>query len=125
MKKLALIVAIFLAGCASTWQSGRNRETQAELTEKIAQLERQCEEKTIRDTNSEIARITAGGDTLAELEIAHAKTEGDRQIAACRAEADRADEKITRSEISEYENQAQEQQQRNSMMATLTATRIH
>jgi hypothetical protein len=125
MKKLGLIAAIFLAGCASLWQSGRNREIQDEMIEKIAQHERQCEEKTIRETNSEIARITAGGDTLAQLEIAHAKTEADRQIAACRAEADRADARITRSEISEYENQAQQQQQRNSMMATLTATRIH
>ncbi len=125
MKKLALIAAVLLAGCASMSQPARNQQAEDELTQKIAQLERQCEEKTVHDTNSEIARIAASGDTLAQLEITHAKTEGDRNISACRAEAEREDAKITQQEVSAYQNQAQEQRGRAALMATLTTTRIH
>ncbi len=125
MNKLALIATVFLAGCASMSQSARNQPAEDELTQKIAQLEHQCEESAIRGTNSEIARIAASGDTLAQLEITHAKTEGDRNISACRAEAEREDAKITQQEISEYQHEEQEQRGRAALMATLTTTRIH
>ncbi len=125
MTKLALIAMVLLAGCASMSQSARNQQAEDELTQKIARLEHQCEEKVVRETNSEISRIATEKDALAQLEITHTKTEGDREISACRAEAEREDAKITQQEISAYQNQAQAQRGRAALIATLTTTRIH
>jgi hypothetical protein len=125
MKKVVLIAIVVLTGCASISQSARNQQAEDELTQKIAQLERQCEKKAVQDANSKIARIAAGGDTLAQLETTRAKTEGDRKIFACKAEAEREDAKIAQQEVSEYQRQAQEQRSRGALMATLTSSRIH
>jgi len=125
MKKLAFLAAMLVAGCASLSQSSSDRRTLDEQAALVSKLERQCEEKTVREINLEIAQVAASGDTLTDLRIKTIRAEGDRQIAECSAEADRENEKITRSEISEYERQGQEQRQRNSLMATLTSSRIH
>jgi|HubBroStandDraft_5_1064220.scaffolds.fasta_scaffold55024_2 hypothetical protein len=125
MNKFAFIAAILLTGCASTSQSARDRKTEDLLTEKIARLERQCEDQAIQKDNAVIAQITASHDTFADLEIKKLIANREQEISACQAEADREDAKISRDEVSEYQRQGEEERGRSAFMATLTASRIH
>lgn len=106
-------------------QPATPRPSAAEQFAKIAQGETLCEQKAADDTNAEVAQIAASGDTLPEVEIRQAEANSVREIAACRADADRLNAKIARREIAEYQNQAQEDRQRGALIATLTGSRIH
>ena len=125
MKNLAFIAALLIAGCTSISQSVRSRQNGKYADEKIARLERQCEETSVLQANASIARIVASGDNLSELEIKNARAEGDRAISKCRADADREGEKIARRNIAAYRAQAQEERERSALMATLTSSRAH
>jgi len=126
MKKFAFVAAMLVVGCASTFSSApdTNKDVVAQ-SQKVAQRERQCEGEAARQTKAEVARIAVRVDNLAELEIKSAIANGRRAISACRAEASRENEAVVRRQIAEYNAQAQEQKDRNALMATLTGSRIH
>jgi hypothetical protein len=126
MKNLVLI-AILVAGCSSTTSSAPDAATEKRIqkSQEITQSERQCIARAARNASEEMAQINAAGDSLTELRTRTATTQAKREVAACKAEADRLNEKVSSQERAEYQRQEDEERERSSLMMTITTSRLY
>jgi hypothetical protein len=126
MKALALAIAFVVSGCSMTQTP--TAETDSRLiklqdqSEKIAMREQQCIKEAVSRSNDQIARI-AGSDSLGGQEALQAYADEDREISECKEFAKRDQAELAASEREEYVNEAQQQRDRTSLMAILTASR--
>ncbi len=127
--KLALVAIILLAGCASTNpRTGDPNPRLAQLEKKrqaLNESEKQCVDETLNRCRDETERILATPDASVESRIQQEANERDRELSECRATADEENAEIAERERNEYELEAQQERDRASLMAILTASRMH
>jgi hypothetical protein len=129
VNKVALVAIVLFAGCAAT--NGRTRESDpvlARLEKKRAVLdesEKRCINETLIRSRDKIAGIAATPDASVEAQTRQAADERDREISECHAWADEENAQIAEQERNEYALQAQQERDRASLMAILTASRMH
>lgn len=125
MWQFAIVITILFAGCSSASKPSSIQTSAEDQSAEIAKLERQCEQDAATRKNAEVARIVASGDLPADLEIQSASQKAQREISACRTEADRRNQKIGQREIDVYQRQAEEERERSALISILNASRIH
>jgi hypothetical protein len=119
MKSLAFAFAVLLTGCATS-----NHSTQAKArfvkfqqqSEEISEREQQCIEQAVSRTNEQNAQV-GRPDALAGQVERQAATH--HEISQCKDAAHRDQAELGARERSEYENEAQQQRDRASLMAIL------
>jgi hypothetical protein len=123
MKSLALALAVLLTGCAT---SNHSTKANARLVnfqqqgEEISEREQQCIKGAVSRINEQAAQV-GKSDALAERVAWQA--DDDQEISRCKDAAQRDQAKLAARERTEYEDEAQQQRDRASLMATLITSR--
>jgi len=124
MKTLALVVVALLAGCATSNRSEANTtfiKFQAQ-SEEISNREQQCIKEAVSHSNEHAARV-AKPDALAGQLARQADTDEDHEIAQCKDAARRDQDELAARLRAEYQDEAQQQRDRASLMMILTTSR--
>jgi len=125
MKILTLGVTILLAGCAtsnrSTEAHQRSIKFQAQ-SEDISDREQQCIKDAVSRSNDP-ATQRAQPAPPAGLVVQQAGADQDHEISQCKDAAQRDQAELSARERSEYQDEAQQQRDRASLMAILTTSR--
>ncbi len=126
MKKLALIAIIVMAGCATTSDSDPRLAQLEKKRVAVAESEKRCIDETLsRSRDKKIAGTAATPDASVESQEQSENDERDREVSQCHASADQENAEIAEQERNEYESQAQQERNRASFFAILTASRLH
>ena len=124
MKTLALVVVALLAGCATSNRS----ETTARIlsfqdqSEEISKREQQCIKAAVSRSNEQAAWV-ARPDALAGQVARQADTDEDHEIAQCKDAARSDQDELAARLRSEYQDEAQQQRDRASLIMILTTSR--
>lgn len=128
MRMLAL-VAVLVAGCATTRAPTSGPELRISRFEqqgqKIDERENRCINEALRSSDGQVAGIAAIPGTFVNQPIQNLAAERDRTVLECRKNAEREREKLTMSERADYQNGAQEERDDGSLMMILTTSRPH
>jgi hypothetical protein len=129
MKTMLPALAFALAGCAaatmppSAAHPGDPRLAEMlQQSREIAAHEQRCIDQGSARAADRIAMAAANHDAFTALQIQAAAHEQSREIARCRAKAERANGALSSSERSEYERQARQEHDRAAQMMILTAS---
>ncbi len=125
MKKLALIAIIVMAGCATTSDSDPRLAQLEKKRVAVAESEKRCIDETLGRSRDKMAGTAATPGASVELQAQRENDERDREVSQCHASADQENAEIAEQERNEYESQAQQERNRASFFAILTASRLH
>ncbi|MGO9062522.1 MAG: hypothetical protein ACLQU2_34935 [Candidatus Binataceae bacterium] len=124
-----VIAAALLAGCASISAPGSDRGAKlariAEESQAIAARERECKDGVEKRTNDELAPMRVIADASTDSRIKAANERKQRQLAMCKADAERANDELSAQERAQYEGEEQEQRDRAALVRTLLTSRPH
>ncbi len=127
MKELAIAAAL-LAGCTSITpgpDGSANLKQIQERSQAIATQQHECKDNVEKRTNYELAQIEATRDDFTESRITSENEWKHRQLAKCRADAQRAADALSSKDRAEYESQAQDDRDRSTLMMMLITSRPH
>jgi hypothetical protein len=123
--RMLVFAAVLVLGCSSINQpTGRRLTTLGQASQEISEHERQCIDATLNRTNDQIAAVSdLDADTgLLTQMMANDK---DRELAECKANADREEEQLSARQRVEYGRQAKDERERNALMMILTTSLTH
>jgi hypothetical protein len=126
MKEFALAAAL-LAGCASIAAPGSDPRAKVadQDSQAIAARERVCKDGVEKRTNDDLARMGATADASTDSRMKAANERKQRQLAMCKAEAERASDELSAQDRAEYEREEQEERDRAALVRTLLTSRPH
>jgi hypothetical protein len=128
MRMLAL-AAVLVAGCATTKAPAPGPDARISQFEhqsqKIDESENRCITETVSSSKHQIASMAASSGAFADQQTQKLGAERDRRLLECRANADREREELSERERAVYQDRAQEEHDRNSLMMILTTSRPH
>jgi hypothetical protein len=122
MKALAL-VAVMLAGCASASGADQALARIEQRTRKLEHSEQVCIDDAAMRGDRQIAMATGAPAASSGEQIRKIEDQRDRRISECRAIFDRERDDLSAGERAAYEAQGHEEQNRESLIAILTAAR--
>lgn len=132
MKAPLLALAVALAACATskpppleTGARDQRLDQMRQQGREIAGREQRCIDETTQRAADRIATAAAAPDAFAELEIQADGNQRDREVARCRAQAERENDALASSERNDYEVQARQEQDRAALMMILTTSHPH
>lgn len=126
--RILLLVTLLIMGCSAANNSASGNYTRraevAKEGQEISERERQCISATVTRSNNQVARIASSSDPPgnAGIRIQMVANDRDREVAKCKATAEREDNDLSARERAEYQRQAKEQRERNSLMSILTTS---
>jgi hypothetical protein len=117
LRRLAAGSLLILAGCASSAGSGDSRLQELQnASRQVATQEQQCMDAAVSRANDAYAQILRTPDASNAQRVQAVKAQRYQDLTKCKAEADNANEKISAGERAEYERQAQEENDRATML---------
>jgi hypothetical protein len=126
MKTLALGVTILLAGCAAsnppTDAHARSIKFQVQ-SEDISDREQQCIKGAVSRSNDPATQRAQPDASAGQLAQQSGADDEDREISRCKDAAQRDQAELAARERSAYQDEAQQQRDRASLMAILTTSR--
>ena len=121
----SLVAIVLVAGCAETnTQTGGSEPGIVNVDQKwrmVAAREKQCIDEALARGRDETERIVGIPDPSIALQVEQEADERDREISLCRAAADNEAAEISERERNEYQVEAQQESNRASFMAIVTA----
>ncbi|MBV8454652.1 MAG: hypothetical protein JOZ29_20620 [Deltaproteobacteria bacterium] len=126
--KILVLAAFLAAGCstANNPTDGTYRKCAKLRSEsrEILERERQCIRATTIRNNDQIAQIAAAHDPNAPtgLRTQIVANDRDRELAKCKANADREENELSACQRAEYKSQANDERERNALMMILTTS---
>lgn len=128
MKQVAFAL-LLLAACASTRVPVPGPDPRIAYFEranqKINESENRCISESMMSNEDQIASISAGPGASLDLQTQQRVSERDQGLNECRANAERERERLSARERSDYQDAAQDERDRNSLMMILTTSRLH
>jgi hypothetical protein len=124
-----MIAALLVVGCTSATAGTPIPDPSAARFEqescKIDEREKHCLSATVTSNDRAVPRAATpqGASTVPKTQELLA--ERDRRVLACGANADRERKELSASETAAYQDRAQEERDRNSLILMLTTTRPH
>jgi hypothetical protein len=129
IKELALVAIFLLAGCASSNARTVDSDPKLAQLEKkrlaLAESEQRCIDETLKRSRDKMDGIALAQDPAAKSQMRQEAGERDREISQCRAWMDQENAEIAEQERNEYELEAEQERNRASFMAIVTASRLH
>jgi hypothetical protein len=128
MRILFVVTLLLIIGCSvannSTSRSYTRSADLAKESQQISDRERQCIRATVSRSDNQIAQIASSSDPPAgaRIRIRMAANDRDSELAKCEATAQREKAELAARERAEYQRQATEQRERNSLMSILTTS---
>jgi len=120
--RMLVFAAVLLLGCSSINQPiGGRLTTLRQASQEISEHERQCIDATLNRTDDQIAAV-ADLDADTGLLTQMMAKDKDRELAECKANADREEEQLSAHQRMEYGRQAQDERERNALMMILTTS---
>ena len=122
------VVTLLFVGCSVPKNSTSGTYTRsAELanqSQEISEREHQCIRATVTRSNDQIARIASTSDPTENdgVRMQMVANERDRELAKCKATTEREEDEVSARERAEYQRQAKEERERNSLMSILTTS---
>jgi hypothetical protein len=121
--------ALLVLGCSTTNEATDG--TYARCTQlrnesaTISERERQCIRAALMGSNNQIARIAASPDpnSPAGLQTQILVNDRDRDLAKCKANADREEEELSACQRAEYQSRTKDESDRSSLIMVLTTSR--
>ena len=129
--RILLIVTLLIVGCSMANNPTNGSYTRsadfAKESQEISEREHQCILATVVRSNDQIVRIASTFDLIANagVLIQTVAKDRDRELAKCKATANREEDELSARERAEYERQAKQERERNSLMSTLTTSLSH
>lgn len=126
--RILLIVTLLIVGCSGANNSTSGTYTRsAELakeSQQISERERQCISATVTRSNDQMAQIASSSDPPANagIRIQMVANDRDRELAKCKATAEREENDLSARERAEYQRQAKEERERSSLLSILTTS---
>jgi hypothetical protein len=101
--------------------SDRRLTTSRQASQAISEHERQCIDATLNHTNDQIAAVS---DLDADTGLLTQMMANDnvRELAECKANADREEEQLSARQRVEYTSRAKDERERNALMMILTTS---
>lgn len=121
--------AILVLGCSTTNEAPNGTYASCiqlrNESRAISERQRQCIRAALMRSNNQIARITASPDldSPAGLQTQILANDRDRDLAECRATADREEEELSACQRAEYQSRANDKGDRRALITTLTTSR--
>lgn len=93
-------------------------------SQEISEREHQCIDAAVTRSNGQLARITPASDPGSNAGVRRQRVSNDREreLAKCKATADREQDELSARERAEYQRQAEEERSRSSLMSILTTS---
>jgi hypothetical protein len=121
--------ALLVFGCSTTNEATDG--TYARCTQlrnenaNISERERQCIGAALMRTNNQIARFATSPDpnSPAGLQTQILVNDRDRDLAKCKANADREEEELSACQRAEYQSRAKDESERSALIMILTTSR--
>jgi hypothetical protein len=127
--RILVIAAALLAGCSTTRAMPPGPDPRIVRFEqeirKIDEGENRCVSEAVKSSDRQIASIGASSSASADQQTQKLAAQRDRRLLECRADADREREELTARERADYQDRAQEERDRSSLMMILTTSRLH
>jgi hypothetical protein len=126
--RILVLAALFVLGCSSmneTTDGTYARCTQLPSeAEEISEREQQCVRAALIRSNDQIAQLAASSDdnSLAGLQTQTLVNVRDRNLAKCKANADREEEELSACQRSEYESRGKDERDRSALIRILTTS---
>ena len=124
-----MIAALSVAGCASTAAGTPTPDPSAvrfeQESRKIDEREKQCLSAMVTSNDRQIPEGATALRASTTPKTQELLAERDRRVLACSAKADRERQELSASETAAYQDRAQEERDRNSLILMLTTTRLH
>ncbi len=113
---IVTIAILAVAGCGEPPISSRSvqiDDLQAQ-TGRVKVKEQECSLGAMKRSDDAIARIVSSPDPSIDMRMQSVVDERNRELAKCESDADSANDQLTQSERSDYQNETQEQRQREA-----------
>jgi hypothetical protein len=126
---ILLVATLVVVGCSTTDEAtarAHARCTQLRNeTQEISERDQQCIRAVLIRSNDQIARIAAGPklNSSTGLQMQNIANDRDRELAKCKANADREEEELSACQRAEYQSRAKDERERSSLMMILTTSR--
>lgn len=119
---LSAVVLFFFAACSSA-SSNRNYRIEKlnEESQRIAAAEQQCIEAATRRANDDLSELQSTQNTESGQQILAINQRRSLQLSQCEAEADHENEILAACEKAEYEDEAEEERTRATMISVIAS----
>jgi hypothetical protein len=87
-----------------------------EANQRVVAAEQQCMDAAVKRANDEFSQIVATPDASSEQRVKNIRVQRSHDLSKCKAEADHENEELSAREQAEYERQAQEQNDRATVL---------
>jgi hypothetical protein len=127
--KLVALALLLLAGCGTTRDLAPGPDPRIahfeEENQTINESENRCISETLASGNGQMASIAASPDAFVGQQTHKLAAKHDRRLSECRANADRERKDLSVRERAYYQDGAQEERDRNSLMMIFTTSTLH
>jgi len=129
MRGLAFGMAALLAGCSSMVGASAHRSAEiARVQQQSRELERddrECESAESEQDQAAILLVASCPESFTSLQEQSVLQADAGYLAGCKAEVDRKRELLGSSELAEYQREAQEERNNNTLIMILTTSLTH